>query len=788
MSDPKPNAESGSLRRLMPVDSLSPPLQSISAVNSFVGRREEIQTISQMLLNPEVRLLTLMGPAGVGKTRLALHVAQQIKTNLHDGVRFVFLAGITDPTRVIGEIATSLGFKDAADPSIETRLQNWLRSRHMLLVIDNLEQVVESAPQISTLLRTCPDISVLATSRVKLDNYGEHILTLSPLSFSQSTASSSSSMENIPEAIRLFVDRAKAANVQFELTDANELHVREICRQVDGLPLAIELAAAHSNVLSVTDLRRRLQDRLSILTSTSQDVPDRLRTMQNAIAWSYDLLDDSAKSIFRTLSIFSNGFTLDAAAAILEENSDDLHVLQHIESLVASSLLMRESSSVGTTRFRMLEVIREFGHQQLANEREKMDIQKQHLKWAMSFSQHTGKSITGQDQRMGLRSVDAERDNIKAALSFALELGDARAGLLICSSLWLYWNTRGMISEGLKWTNAFLQLDVQVPDAVLSAALFTQGILYSHLGDQETARPAAVQSFKLAQEIGDPLLLALSTYLLGLIANQTGNWQEAEENFTAALQWFTEAGEHTAHAAVMNDLGRTAYLQGNMTLAGERFNTALSIARDMQMPRSISMSLHNLGNMAIEQHDLRTAAQLNLECLVINLEHGDDWHIVLPLIGLIRIASESGFGTLAARLTGVAEAMVDQPGMTLWDWSLPDDYAQTLETTKKILSDEKLQVKIAEGRQLSIDDAIAQAQILARSTTEVDLSAVLTPREHDVYKLLLADRSDRDIGEELFISHRTVQTHLTSIYRKLGVHSRTEVIEWAASHINTAPE
>lgn len=751
---------------------------------SFVGREHERRAIAALVRQPDVRLLTLTGPGGIGKTRIALEVADELEPEFAHGVMVLFLSASRDPDHLLPEIARALGVPEPPRGSVAEHLQAWLSRRQMLLVLDNFEQIVAAAPQLSALLGACPNVTALVTSRTTLDVYGEHAWPVPPMALARDACNDDPGDDAIPEAIELFLQRARAANPRLETDDDNARIIAEICRRLDGLPLAIELAAARLSVLTPAALLDRLDQRLDILTSTTRDVPERLRTMRNAIAWSHDLLTAPVQELFTRLAVFPGSFTLDAAAAVASSDGelDPTMLLDEIGTLVASSLLSQGMGPIGSPRFTMLDTIREFGMGQLA-ERDELDaLRDRHAAFFAEYMETASDHLVGPDHRSWLESLQAEYPNIEAAVAHALATGNADVGLRLVGSLWLFMFLRGTAAKGREWTEAMLALPASAASEHRPRALLAHGMLLQSLGDYEPAEAAAREAIALGEAAGDDLLVAESWYLLGLILHVSSAWGDTEHAFHEGLRRFRALGRRSSEASSLNELGRAAFAQGKLDEAEGFFTKSLELARQLDYPRAMALSLHNLGNVAAERGAFDQALTLHLESIDTCLDGGDRWYLVLPLVGIARVAAERDNGAVAARLIGAAEGMSSLPGSTLWSWVIPTDFDRMPDAVRRLATDEAMAAPLDAGRQRSPDAAIELARDFASDATHdqhhgsADDDNDLTPREREILGLLVQGFTDREIGEKLFISPRTAQSHVARLFRKLDVHSRAEAV------------
>jgi predicted ATPase/transcriptional regulator with XRE-family HTH domain len=489
-------------------------------LTSLIGREQEFSALTDLLTQPDVRLVTVTGPGGTGKTRLALDVATHLRGTFRDGVLFVDLAPLREAQFVLPTLASTLGVRErAGQPLLET-LSRFLAPKQLLLLLDNCEQVLEAAPDIAALLATSPQLSVLATSRATLLVRGERIFPVPPLplpAWGRRTAFDE--LAHVP-AVALFLERATASAPTFALTSDNAVAVAAICQRLDGLPLAIELAAAWIRVLAPGALLDRLEQRLLLLTGGSRDLPARQRTMRDTIAWSYELLAPPQQTLFRHLAVFAGGSTLDAAEAVCA-GTDGLDVLTDLELLVASSLVQIGAQSGGERRFGMLETVREFGMEQLSHHGELDEASRRHAEYFLALGQAGGAALSGASPGEWVTRLEAEQANIRAALSWLRDRGERAAGLRLAAALGGFWRLRSAITEGRGWLETFLAQDgateasSEESSADRIAALRWAGEIAGLSGDPAAAEARLSESLALARTVGDKRGVAAALGAIG---------------------------------------------------------------------------------------------------------------------------------------------------------------------------------------------------------------------------------------------------------------------------------
>jgi len=613
----------------------------------FVGREKEVAAAKELLLRQDVRLVTVTGPGGIGKTRLAVQVASGLVERFPGGTHFVSLSSLSDPGLIASVIVQTLGIRQAGGQSplemLKENLQNSLRAP-MLLLLDNFEHLVQAAPTVAELLAMGPNLKIMVTSRAALHVYGEHEFPVPPLAMPDSRSKPSVEVLSQYPAVALFVQRAVAVKPDFELNRENAPAVTEICARLDGLPLAIELAAARVKVLSPSSMRTRLTSRLQLLTGGARDMPQRQQTLRATIDWSYDLLSAAEQKLFRRLSVFVGGCTLEGAEAVCDTKGDlDLDLLDGMASMVDKSLAQQVEPAKGESRFAMLETIREYALEKLEASGEEALTKRAHAAYCLVLAEEEATEQSGAEGTEWLERFACEHDNFRAGLEWLTETGDAEWGLRLGAALFRFWEMCEYLAEGRDRLGKLLKLrGAAAPTKARARALFAAGVLASEQGDYASADALIGESLDIARGLRDKQGAAVSLNALAVIARGRGDVPVARSRFEESLVLWRELGDQKAVARSLSNLANIVKLQGDNARARSLYAECLSIFRGLGDRTGVAWSMNYQGDVARDQGDSAAARTLYEQGLAIFRELGDRWGVAGTLADLGSLAREQG--------------------------------------------------------------------------------------------------------------------------------------------------
>jgi predicted ATPase len=611
----------------------------------FVGREKEVAAAKELLLRQDVRLVTVTGPGGIGKTRLAVEVANGLVERFPGGIHFVSLSSLSDPGLIASVIVQTLGIREAGGQSpLKILKKNLLDSLSapLLFLLDNFEHLIQAAPTVAELLAMGPNLKILVTSRAALHVYGEHEFPVPPLALPDSRSVPPLEVLSKYPAVALFLQRAVAAKPDFELNRENAFAVTEICARLDGLPLAIELAAARVKVLSPSSMRTRLASRLQLLTGGARDLPQRQQTLRAAIDWSYDLLSPAEQKLFRRLSVFGGGCTLEGVEAVCDTKGDlDLDLLDGMASMVDKSLLQQVEQAKGESRFVMLETIREYALEKLEASGEEALTKRAHAAYCLVLAEEEALEPSGAQGTEWIGRFALEHDNFRAGLEWLTETGDAEWGLRLGTALFRFWEIREYLAEGRDRLGRLLKLaGAAAPTKARTRALFAAGVLAGEQGDYASAETLISESQNIARQLGDNTGVAVSLNALAVFARDRGSIAKARALFEESLALWRELGDLKAVARALSNLANVVKLQEDYDRARSLYAECLSIFRGLGDRTGVAWSLNYQGDVARDQGDSAAARTLYEQGLAIFRELGDRWGIAGTLADLGSLARE----------------------------------------------------------------------------------------------------------------------------------------------------
>lgn len=750
--------------------------------HALVGRHNDLEAAQDLILRGHVRLVTITGAPGVGKTRFAIEVASRVAAEFDDGAVLVDLAPLRDPTLVLDSVARALDLDDYPGRSPLERLRKDLEDRNLLLLFDNFEHLISAGPDVSDLLAACPAVKVLATSRQPLHIRWEHQYPLLPLALPDpSTIPDAATLVRSP-ATALFIERARAGQPAFTADNRNAPTIVEVCGRLDGLPLAIELAAAWVGPLGPEAILSRLSAHQGLPPGGPPDAPERQRTLTDAIAWSYDLLSEAERRVFRALGAFAGETPLDAIEAACEGLRVD--VLTPVARLVDKNLLIRVGD--GEPRFRMLETIREFAMERLELTGEADAVRRRHAAWFLGLARQAERFIWSEHQAVWFERVERAHDNVRAALRWCLDGGDEETGVLLAASMHRFWFARGHIREGRRWCQVAASKQ-GVSDRGRALALRNLAFFLMQQGEVEQALGLVEQAAVLARSVGESSVLAWVLHGLAMAAGAAGDAERSEQLNRELLEVARRSGDETLAIRALCGIGNALQRRGDTLRARAVFEEALLLARPRCDKWLTSVVTGGLGGVLVRD-DPAQATRLLEESLSLAHEIGHRWLTALGLADLAAVLAPSDRADAAAALLGASESLREALGLARrGGMRVAADAASA--AARERLGDAAYEVALARGRAMTVEEAVALAlgRTVPARKERGPRPGGLTGREVQIALGIARGLTNRQIAENLEISERTVDAHVQNVRNKLGMERRAQIAAWATAHLPREP-
>jgi len=745
-----------------------------------------------MLAHPQTRLVTLTGPPGIGKTRLAIACASAHAGHGGYAPVFVDLAPVRDPDLVLVVLAQALGVEPRGGSELTRQLAATLGHEEQLVILDNCEHLLAAAPDVSQALAACPRLRILATSRERLRLSAEQEFPVPPLAMPAPTDVADLSGLAANPSVALLLDRARRTNPGFELTAANALLLASACVRLEGLPLAIELAAARLKVLTPGELVFRLASRMEVLASSTRDVPVRQRALRNAIAWSYDLLDSGERALFRKLSVFAGPWTLADAGTVCGLDGND--ALAMVESLLDKSLIRRVPGDEQTAEFSMLESLREYAAEQLASQAEAEETRARHADHYAAVAAQFEAAIGLSEERTWTLRAGRHHTDLRAALDYSLGAGREAQALWLATGLGWYHYAHGDLDHGQALVDTVLAATAGMNHDTVAEAeasvLLAAGVLAWARGDLGRTQGFMGRALEQSEGRGDARRAAIACAFLGHVARAVGEWDASADWHRRAEAGFRAAGCPNGMAWARHDLGLLARDHGDLGSAAELLRASLRDFRELEYPWAMAWSAWGLGTTLTAQGRPEEAGLLLADALQIYIDVDDPRGVAQSLEALAQVATERAHYESAARLIGAAAALRVRVAARELDAEQATRSAVE-QVLARALGPQDADTLINAGRTMLPQQAADLAMAVASGTAPGDPDrppqVPLTPRERQVAALVASGRTNRQIGRVLGISEKTAEVHLHHVMSKLDARSRAEVAAWAVTHHLSAP-